>query len=123
MRMARLRRGSGHRSAQAVLRTPDVRSDGMQWHCGEEFPRDPSAQGRVQVVYGDQEDCLGHNRRICRKLRNLIEKSTSSKPSATTHRVAQWHAHMPVRLYLVPVDCGCVTRRKHSKPSNTRESK
>ena len=66
-----LRWEPGHPSAQAVRRPPDDRSDG---HATV-----PWAQGRGQVAHGVlQENFLGHNPRICRKLRNLIEQQPQS---------------------------------------------
>ena len=63
---------------------------GTQRHRGEDLPRDPSAQGRGQVAHGVlQEKPLGRNLRICRKLRNLIEKSKRHRPCATKRLVAQ----------------------------------
>ena len=64
IRMARLRRESGHRSAQAVPRPPDDRSDVhamVQWR-GPAF--------------------LGHNPSTRRKLRDLIQKSKSRRRGA-----------------------------------------
>ena len=53
IRMACLRWGSGHRSAQVVPRPPDVRYGGhVTGHCGEDLPRDPLAQGLGQVARG-----------------------------------------------------------------------
>ena len=72
-------------------------------HCGDDLPRDPSAQGRGQVAHVVLWDNpFAHNPRTSRKLRNLIEKSRSRRPGATnvlwlsgTNR----HAPVPVRLY------------------------
>ena len=51
IRMARLRRESGHRSAQAAPRPQDDRSDGQRYR-GEDLPGDPPAQGRGHVAHG-----------------------------------------------------------------------
>ena len=62
IRMARLRRGSGHRSAQVVRDQRTSVQVGTQRHFGEDLPRDPSAQGRRQIAHGAlQENSLGHN--------------------------------------------------------------
>ena len=88
IRMARMRRGSGHRHRQPRDRM-SVQA-GTQRHCGEDLPRDPSAQGRRQVTHGViQQNSLGRNRRTCRKLRNLVEKSKGTRPSAAKRLVAQ----------------------------------
>ena len=90
IRMARLRRGSvigRHRQSRDHRMSVQA---GTQRHCGEDLPRDPSAQGRGQVVHGVlQENSPGHNPRTCRKLRNLIENSKGRRPSETKRLVAQ----------------------------------
>ena len=90
IRMARLRREPGHRWHRQSRDHRTTVQTGTQRHRGEDLPRDPSAQGRAQVAHGVlQENFLGHNRRTCRKLRNLIEKNKSRRPGATKRLVAQ----------------------------------
>ena len=63
---------------------------GTPWYCGEDLPPDPSAQGCRHVPHGVlQENAIGNNPRAFRKLRNVVEKSKASRPSAAKHLVAE----------------------------------
>ena len=87
---------------------------GTQRHGGEDLPRDPSAQGPGQVAHGFlQESSLGHNPRACRKLRNLVEKSKGSSPSATRRGSAG-------RSEMHPRRCGCTFPVHASLPLSSR---
>ena len=88
--MARLQRGSGNRSAQAVPRStgfPFRRArNGTVARICHVIPRQRVVD-RMRMVFF--KNSFGHNSRTCRKSHNLNENSKGRRPSATKRLVAQ----------------------------------
>ena len=75
-----------------------------QWHCGEDLPRDPSAQSRGQVAHGVlQKNSPGHTPEHAANSAISLRRAKPSGPAwpndlwlSGTNR----HAPVPVGLYL-----------------------